>query len=1107
MAIHVALTHKTSYRYDRLVRLGPQIVRLRPAPHCRTPILSYSLRVTPKQHFLNWQQDPQSNYLARYVFPEPAREFVIEVDLVAEMAIINPFDFFLEKGAETFPFTYEPSLARELRPYLETEAAGPLLESVVAQFRDYRGAVIDFLVALNRNIQERVGYVIRLEPGIQTCEETLGRATGSCRDSAWLLVQAFRHLGLAARFVSGYLVQLTADQRSLDGPNGPEADFTDLHAWTEVYLPGAGWVGLDPTSGLFAGEGHIPLACTPDAVSAAPVTGGVDDCEVEFGHEMSVIRIDEQPRVTKPYSIAQWAKIDALGHVVDRELEAGDVRLTMGGEPTFISIDDMDGAEWNTAALGPAKRLIAGNLASRLASRFAPGGLLHFGQGKWYPGESLPRWAFTVYWRRDGDAIWANDEFFAREDKDYGFGAKEAALFTETLAQRLGINRQVVRPAYEDPWHYIGRERELPVNVDPFDSKIENAEERARLARIFDRGLDKPVAYVLPINRRHEATGPVWLSSAWPMRQEKLLLIPGDSAVGFRLPLASLPWVAANDYPYIVERDPFDDRPPLPPHPFAGEQRSEAKGRTEPLVRQDPAKAEVGNRPIEPGQSAPWIVRTALCVEPREGRLYIFMPPVALLEDYLALITAIEETAIETNLPVIIEGYQPPRDPRINSLAVTPDPGVIEVNIHPAASWDALAHTITDLYEEARQCRLGTEKFMIDGRHVGTGGGNHVTIGGATAADSPFLRRPSVLRSLIAYWQNHPALSYLFSGLFIGPTSQAPRIDEARDDILYELEIAFAEIGRIGEPCPPWMIDRALRHLLTDVQGNTHRAEFCIDKLYSPDTASGRLGIVELRAFEMPPHAQMSLTQQLLIRALVARFWRTPYASHLVRWGTELHDRFMLPHFIEQDMLDVVADLGESGYPFEPAWFVPHVNFRFPIHGAIVQRGIRLELRHALEPWHVLGEEPGGGGTVRFVDSSLERLQIRVTGMVGERHVVACNGWKVPLHPTGIEGEYVAGVRYRAWALPSALHPSIPVHAPLVFDLVDLWSGRSVGGCTYYVSHAGGRNFETAPVNDHEAEGRRLARFHPHGHTPGPMSPREPTVNRDFPFTLDLRRV
>jgi uncharacterized protein (DUF2126 family)/transglutaminase-like putative cysteine protease len=1131
MAIQVALTHRTHYRYDRPVSLGPQIIRLRPAPHCRTPILSYSLKVTPKQHFLNWQQDPQSNYLGRFVFPEKTREFLVEVDLVAEMAIINPFDFFLEQSAEKFPFVYDAALEHELKPYLEKEPAGPELQALLDGIDRTPRATIDFLIDINRQLQHRIGYVIRLEPGIQTCEQTLSLSRGSCRDSAWLLVQILRHLGLAARFASGYLIQLVADEKSLDGPSGPERDFTDLHAWTEVYLPGAGWIGLDPTSGLLAGEGHIPLACTPDASSAAPISGGVEASEVEFSHEMFVTRIDEQPRSTKPYTQAQWGAIDTLGQAVDRDLVKNDVRLTMGGEPTFVSIDDMDGAEWNTAAVGPTKRRIAADLVDRLMRRFAPGGLLHFGQGKWYPGESLPRWALTAYWRRDGDAIWANGEFLAHEDRDYGYGPEEADRFAAALAARLGLAEDAIRAAYEDPWHYIRRESLLPANVDPLDSKLDDEEERARLALVFDRGLDVPKGFVLPLARRHEASGPVWQSSVWPTRRERLYLMPGDSAIGYRLPLPSLPWVDKASYPYFFEQDPFDARAPLKPRehhhaaaaPQAATQQAymltglddagERQAQTGMAVlerasgKAEATPGEIADGKLKKGESAPWVVRTAVAIEARHGRLYCFMPPIELLEDYLDLIAAIEETAVETGLPVIIEGYAPPRDPRLNSIAVTPDPGVIEVNIHPASNWDELTQITQSVYAEARLSRLCTEKFMIDGRHVGTGGGNHLVVGAATPADSPFLRRPDVLRSLVTYWQNHPALSYLFSGLFIGPTSQAPRIDEARDDALYELEIAFAQIDRAGSDCPPWLIDRTLRNILTDVTGNTHRAEFCIDKLYSPDSASGRLGLVEFRAFEMPPHAEMSLAQQLLLRALIARFWKTPYKAKLVRWGTELHDRFMLPHFIGEDMADVLADLREAGYPFQDAWFLPHMNFRFPVHGKVVVKGLELEIRHALEPWHVLGEEPGGGGTVRFVDSSVERLQVRVRGMVSERHAVTCNGWKLPMHPTGTEGEFVAGLRYRAWQPSQALHPTIPPHGPLVFDLVDGWSGRAIGGCTYHVSHPGGRNFETMPVNAHEAEGRRLARFHPGGHTAGGFDIRDAGPNPDFPFTLDLRRA
>ncbi len=1127
MGIRVALNHKTRYRYDRPVRLGPQLVRLRPAPHCRTPISSYSLKVTPRDHFINWQQDPQANYLARLVVPDPTRLFEVEVDLIVDMTAINPFEFFLEPDATGWPFDYDPALARALRPYREVEPLGPALAAFLDATDRTPRRTIDFLVDQNRRLTEALRYVIRPEPGVQSCEETLALASGSCRDMAWLLVQLLRHLGFAARFASGYLIQLTPDLRPLDGPPRPDEDFTDLHAWTEVYLPGAGWVGFDPTSGLAAGEGHIPLACTPEPSSAAPVTGALDPCEVAFSHEMSVARIAEAPRVTKPYTAAQWAAIDALGTKVDGALARGDVRLTMGGEPTFVSVDDMEGAEWTTDALGPTKRRFAGELVRRLWRRHAPGGVVHHGQGKWYPGESLPRWALTVFWRRDGVPVWEHPALLGDEARDYGVGPREAGLFLVTLASRLGIDPALVRAAFEDPWHYVHRECLLPPNVDPLDCKLDDAEERARLARVFERGLGEPVGYALPIARRHEASGPVWLSSVWPLRRDRLILTPGDSAIGYRLPLPSLPWVRTADYPYAVDRDPFEPRPPLPPRDRPQPQLSpdartprelQAAAARADALRAATAAAEANlaaaeraaatARPAH-GVSAPWVVRTALCVEPRGGRLYVFLPPLGTLEDYLALIAEVEQTAVDLGLPVIFEGYPPPPDDRLHRLSVTPDPGVIEVNIHPSHSWSELVSRTTGLFEDARQSRLGTEKFLIDGRHAGTGGGNHLVLGGPRPVDSPFLRRPDLLRSLITYWQAHPSLSYLFSGLFIGPTSQAPRVDEARHDTLYELEIAFAKIDEAaagGGPVPPWLIDRILRHLLTDLQGNTHRAEVCIDKLYAPETAQGRLGLIELRAFEMPPHAQMSLVQQLLVRALVARFWASPWRGRLVRWGTELFDRFMLPAVLVRDFQDVLADLAVHGFAFDPAWFTPHIDFRCPVLGQVEHHGIAIELRQALEPWHVMGEEPGTGGPVRYVDSSVERLQVLVRGLDGERYRVVCNGRPVPLHPTGADGEAVGGVRYRAWQPPHCLHPTIPVHTPLVVDLVDDWAGRSIGGCTYHVAHPGGRAFDTFPVNAAEAESRRRARFEPFGHTPGPITVPADARHPDFPVTLDLRR-
>jgi len=1130
MSIRVAVRHNTYYTFDRHVAIAPHILRLRPAPHCRNRIYSYSLKIKPERHFINWQQDPFGNFLARLVFPEKQDHLSVEVEIITDMTVINPFDFFVEEYAETFPFQYDEHLLKELGPYLEVTEDGPLLQQWLAQVPDDEMPIIDFLVHLNQRLERDIEYNVRMEPGVQTCEETLSLARGSCRDTGWLLVQILRHVGLAARFCSGYLVQLAPDTRSLEGPSGPEKDFTDLHAWCEVYLPGAGWVGLDPTSGLFAGESHIPLACTPSPISAAPISGATEKCRVEFGFANEVERIHEDPRVTKPYSDRQWSAIRALGAAVDEALEAGDVRLTMGGEPTFVSIDDMDSAQWNIEALGEHKLKLAKDLLIRLRDRFAPGGMLHYGQGKWYPGEPTPRWALGCFWRTDGKPLWHNPHLLARVDQDYGHEPDDAANFIHKLAEKLAIEGRFVQTAYENTLYYLWKEQQLPENVDPYQADLKEDLERRRLARLLDRGLNEPIGYVLPLERDE---GKPWRSGEWRMRGGRISLIPGDSPMGLRLPLDSLLQPGGDEDVTRPPRDPFAPRGELPDviQEQTGEQEAMAEtagpgaratgdefsGEADPDngANDDPTDAD---RPV---------VRTALCVEARGGRLHVFLPPLEHLEHFIELVHDIEQVARALELPVVIEGYEPPRDHRLVRLQVTPDPGVIEVNIHPAGSWEELVDNITALYEEARLARLGTEKFMLDGRHSGTGGGNHVTLGGQTPEDSPLLRRPDLLQSLVTYWQHHPGLSYLFSGLFLGPTSQAPRVDEGRNEMLYELEIAFSQFPE-GEVPEPWLVDRLLRNLLIDITGNTHRAEFCIDKLYAPGTASGRQGILEFRGFEMPPHSQMALVQVLLLRCLVARFWKAPYRRKLVRWGTLLHDKFMMPHYVWADIQDVVTDLNAHGFPFQLDWLAPFEEFRFPHYGNMNIGDINLELRWAIEPWHVLGEEISSFGTSRYVDSSVERLQVKLTGLTPDRYVLACNGRRVPLRATGRHGEYVAAVRYRAWQPPSALHPRIGVHAPLVFDLVDTWNGRSVGGCTYHVSHPGGRSYDTFPVNAFEAESRRVSRFWPFGHTqsglapqneldsireffpnqepPRPMAPPVEEPTDEYPHTLDLRR-
>ena len=1109
MALKVAISHRTIYKYDKKINLSPHIFRLRPAPHSRTPIESYSLKIKPENHFFNWQQDPFGNYQARIVFPDKTEEMSVDVEIIADLKTINPFDFFVDKLAEDFPFDYNEDDKKELLPYLEIEERDELIDEFISTIDITPRKTIYFLIDLNRKVYEFMKYNIRIEPGVQSCVDSLTKKSGSCRDFSWMMIQILRNMGFAARFVSGYIVQLSADEKSLDGPSGPENDFTDLHAWVEVYLPGAGWVGFDPTSGLLVSEGHIPLACTPHYKSAAPVSGLTDVCETEFEFSNSVQRLVESPRVTKPYTEKQWKEILKLGNKVEKELVKNDVRLTMGGEPTFVSIDDMESAQWNTEADGPHKRKLANDLTKRLLEKIAIGGGLHHAQGKWYPGEPLPRWSTELYWRKDGKKIWHNTNYMSLFSPNKELSIDAANLFLKTLTKYLKIADQYITPAYEDMYYTLWEQSNLPVDANN-NSGSDFLQEK--ITEILSQGNNLPKGYVLPLNNAED----IWYTCEWQFRRENLFLTPGTSPIGLRLPLTSLIEKPGNDEFPVYRTDLFTKKKNLPSF----------KRLVNIRYKDFCANGLDYTKPS-------YFIRTALCAEVREGKLYLFLPPLDAAEAFLDLIASIEATAKELNIPVTMEGYGPPHDNRIESMKITPDPGVIEVNVHPMKSWDELVKNTEILYGEAKQARLGTEKFMLDGKHTGTGGGNHVTLGGVTPSDSPLLRRPSLLRSLLTFWQHHPGLSYLFSGAFVGATSQAPRIDEARMESLYELEIAFSQIPK-DEEVPFWITDRLFRHLLTDLTGNTHRAEFCIDKLYSPDSSSGRLGILELRAFDMPPHPQMGLMQMLLIRTLVSWFWKKPYEHNLVRWGTELHDKFLIEHFVREDIKDIVAQLNKAGYKFKEDWFDPFFEFRFPEIGRVNIKNIELELRAGIEPWNVLGEEMTGSGTSRYVDSSLERIQVKVANFVEERYVLTCNSIKVKLKPTVIKGEYVAGIRYKAWNPYSALHPTIDTDTPLVFDIVDTWNKKSVGGCIYFVSHPGGRTYEHFPINSLEAESRRINRFWDFGqaqadveHVPEIINDKEKenttrnfeqkpsskrfryktlTEDPEFPNTLDLRK-
>jgi uncharacterized protein (DUF2126 family)/transglutaminase-like putative cysteine protease len=1073
--MRLLLQHRSHYRYPEPALLGTHTLRLHPASHAKAHIETYRLGCEQAERIL-WTIDPHGNRVAQVTFPWPER--VRELDILVEMAVeirpVNPFDFFVDHRVEQLGFVYPPEYRSELGSFLALDepalARGPLFEGFLAELPS-EGSTVQALVEINRRTNARINYVIREEPGVWTPEQTLAEGRGSCRDSAMLLVALLRARGIAARFVSGYLIQVTDEGMLPDLPKGLDHDVVDLHAWAEAYIPGGGWIGLDATSGLLTSEGHIPLATASTPALAAPLHGTADMLASEVRFAMSIARLGHEPRPTAPYTDEVWAELLAAGRRADQKLEELGLTLTMGGEPTFNARDNVEAPEWNGEALGPSKWRAGLSLTRELRERLIPGGVVLQRMGKLYPGESMPRWALDAIGRTDGGVLWDSVTIGTRP------GRASAEYFARALATALALD-DGLQPAYEDPWHFLAQEGRLPIEDDPLGFTLEDGEERARLARVLGQGLRTPTAWVLPIVKdEHDR----WRTQQWTFRREHLFLLPGDGPAGLRLPLSSIGGVP---FPVEPSEEPGD---PVDPRRHADD---------------DQQKLAVTSAP--PRSTA---VHTALCVEYRDQRLFVFLPPVASQADFVELVGTIDHVRHALEIPVILEGYPPPSGPLLRRITVTPDPGVLEVNIPPTDRTDAYVDLLETIYDAGLHAGLHTEKYLLDGRLAGSGGGHHLTLGGPSPLASPFLQRPELLASLITFLQHHPSLSYMFTGLFVGPTSQAPRVDEARHEQLYELEIALTHaFAQAGQSPPPWLADMLFRNLLVDVSGNTHRTELSIDKLFDWRTSTGRQGLVEFRAFEMPPHPRMAVAQMLLVRNLVAALAQKPYQGKLVRWGQGLHDRFLLPYFMWQDFEDVLGFLRDRELPIDPACYRPFVDLRCPLVGHLQTRDVRLELRNAIEPWHVLGEEQGAGGTARYVDSSVERVEIRAEGLIPERHAVLVNGHMLPMRATDREGLYVAGVRFRAWAPPHSLHAHLGIHHPLHFDVLDRWSQRSLGACTYHVWHPEGRAFASPPLTRFEAAARRSQRFTRGDQSPYPIDWAQTEAHCDGATTVDLRR-
>ncbi|MCG6967495.1 MAG: transglutaminase family protein [Chromatiaceae bacterium] len=1019
MTVRIALRHRIEQRFSRPVNLSTHWLRLRPAPLTNQRITAYSLGIDAEPHFINWVRDPFENNLARLDLPEPVSRLGFDIELLAELEPVNPFDFLVEPLAANFPFAYPAQLRKELAPYLALPLRGPRFAAWVETLDTEPAYILAFLSRVNQQIHESFAFAPPGQPGRVDPEAVLAAGAGWAWQVAWLGTLGLRALGLAARFVSGYRL-------SLDGDGSAAA-----HAWTEVYLPGAGWVGLDPARGLFTDECYLPLAAAPDPLRAVPVVGYREACEEQFNERVEVRQLLVEPEQW-PFSSAEREHLDALGRKIDLDLQAAGVALNVQPGLAFVAATESDLDEWKIAALGPAKRRVAEQLMLRLRERLAPGGVLQVEQGEQFAGDPLPRWRLGCWARTDGAPVCRSGARIGWAQGGAALTPADARAFGERLAHALGIEPTRLAPAYEDGLYRRWLDP-APSDLIPDAAEISDPERRRALAERLSRESAQLRGYVLPL--RWDAAAGRWASGTWPLRRGAIYLLPGDSPMGYRLPLEGLPLAVQRRID--PERCQFEDRALLPEvHGEVSARLSRVAPLATPLAKADQASAGEGPR-------------TAVCAEIRDGSLHCFLPPLTHLEHYLELVAAVELAAESLDTTVVLEGYGPPEDHRLRRIVIEPDAGALRVRLPEAGSSPELQSMLRAAFDEAAACGLHSERVMPDGSRFPPGVGAPLALAGQRPVHSPFLRRPEILRSLIAYWQRHPCLSYLFAGRGIGASGLAPRVDEGRDEALYELAIALERLpaGEIGEP---WLADRVLRHLLTDPAGDMRRAEIRVDELYHPVRASRRLGRITLGSFEMASAAELQILQVQLVRALVARFAQLPERPELRPWGTALQDSLLLPRVLWDDFCVVLGELDEAGYPFQAAWFTTLVEQRFPRIGRVQFDDIALELRQAHEPWPVLAEEVSAGGVARFIDSALDRVQVTASGLTPGRYILECNAETVPLQPTGAVGEYVAGVRYKASNPPATLHPSAPPVDALVFDLIDTWSGRVLGGFTYH---------------------------------------------------------